>query len=209
MANKKITLKDKTNTDELYPATLTSNVFDDKGNSLDALLSDLKLIAGTGIDITGNVISNKYVSLASPNLNNINYNYMGYVTTATNVPSGVSTSGQFMCVVRKEDSNYLKQFFMPYNTNDIYMRNNNGGTWSNWGKILSSVNQATNVNAFDDATTGDMVFGIVWGIFTNIAYLSFDTSWIRLQFKISSSSIQARLKYGGSNPTSWKDIYTK
>lgn len=79
------------------------------------------------------------------------------------------------------------------------------------GNVISnkSVNQATNVNAFDDATPGDMVFGIVWGIFTNIAYLSFDTSWIRLQFKISSSSIQARLKYGGSTPTTWKDIYTK
>ena len=96
------------------------------------------LSAGTGIDITGNVISNKYVSLSSPNLNNINYNYMGYVTTATNIPSGVSTSGQFVCVVREEDNNYLKQFFMPYNTNDVYMRNNNGGTWSAWQKISNT-----------------------------------------------------------------------
>ena len=41
MANKKITLKDQTNTDELYPATVVSNVFDDNGNSLDTILSEL------------------------------------------------------------------------------------------------------------------------------------------------------------------------
>ena len=57
MANRKITLKDSTGADNLYPATFTSQVFDENENNLDTLLSDLKLTAGTGIDITNKVIS--------------------------------------------------------------------------------------------------------------------------------------------------------
>lgn len=142
--NVEIAIPDVSNKMDKVSSPTANNILlvDSNGQAVDSgkALADLQelLTAGTGIDITGNVISNKYVSLTSPNLNNINYNYMGYVTTATNIPSGVSTSGQFVCVVREEDSNYLKQFFMPYNTNDVYMRNNNGGTWSAWQKISNT-----------------------------------------------------------------------
>lgn len=41
MANRKITLKDKTNTDNLYPATFTSQVFNEGGVNVDTLITDL------------------------------------------------------------------------------------------------------------------------------------------------------------------------
>lgn len=43
MANKKITLKDSTETDNLYPATLTSQVFNEDGDNVDTLLDGLKV----------------------------------------------------------------------------------------------------------------------------------------------------------------------
>lgn len=46
MANKKITLKDQTNTDELYPKTLTSAVFNESGVNIDTLLQELDDIIG-------------------------------------------------------------------------------------------------------------------------------------------------------------------
>lgn len=42
MANRKITLKDSTNTDNLYPATFTSQVFNEDGENVDTLLSDME-----------------------------------------------------------------------------------------------------------------------------------------------------------------------
>jgi len=41
MANKKITLKDSTQTDNLYPATFTSQVFNEDGVNVDTLITDL------------------------------------------------------------------------------------------------------------------------------------------------------------------------
>lgn len=38
MANRKITLKDSTQTDNLYPATFTSQVFNEDGDNVDTLL---------------------------------------------------------------------------------------------------------------------------------------------------------------------------
>lgn len=41
MANRKITLKDSTGADNLYPATLTSQVFNEDGVNVDTLITDL------------------------------------------------------------------------------------------------------------------------------------------------------------------------
>ena len=41
MANRKITLKDSTGTDNLYPATFTSQVFNEDGDNVDTLITDL------------------------------------------------------------------------------------------------------------------------------------------------------------------------
>ena len=43
MANRKITLKDSTETDNLYPATFTSQVFNEDGENVDTLLDNLNI----------------------------------------------------------------------------------------------------------------------------------------------------------------------
>lgn len=136
MANKKITLKDQTNTDELYPATLTSNVFDDNGNSLETLLSDLELTAGRGIDITNNVITSQFGPIFSPDLNNIDYYYAGYVSSATNSPYSGTRSGYLLSIVNKNSTLYREQLFSAYNANGLYLRKMTNGTWSDW-KLIS------------------------------------------------------------------------
>lgn len=54
-----------------------------------------------------------------------------------------------------------------------------------------------------DEVSPNSTFRICWGIFDNNAYVSFDISWIRLQFKVIYSNILCRNKYGNSDPSEW------
>lgn len=59
MANRKITLKDSTGTDNLYPATFTSQVFNEDGENVDTLLNGVKQLFYKVI--TGTTTSTGYV----------------------------------------------------------------------------------------------------------------------------------------------------
>lgn len=48
---------------------------------------------------------------------------------------------------------------------------------------------------------------ICYGVVNNSGYLSIDINWIRLQFKIDTSGIYTRFKFGNSSTTAWKNIY--
>jgi len=120
--------------DGVYPYTQTDCVFDDNGNSLDALLSDLKLTAGTGIDITDNTISNKFVALPSgTNLNSVNYEFSGYVLSPTNAP--VSGNGHLVSQGWNSAGTYGFQFWNKYNEAELYYRHCTNGNWSVWYKV--------------------------------------------------------------------------
>lgn len=58
MANKKITLKDSTGADNLYPATFTSQVFNEDGVNVDTLITDLSDDVGDLSNIETIALSN-------------------------------------------------------------------------------------------------------------------------------------------------------
>lgn len=95
------------------------------------------LTAGEGINISNNVISNKYTNLSSVNLNDINYLYLGQAMgNCTNLPIA-NTGGQLISIPR-EDGAYRFQMFSRYNNDDIYTRTYNNGTWTAWRKLSDS-----------------------------------------------------------------------
>lgn len=75
----------------------------------------------------------------SPDLNTLTTNYLGYVTSSTNGPSGVNASGQLIVASRNTSTNtWCLQVYSPYNSDNIYTRTCNGGTWTNWVKITDA-----------------------------------------------------------------------
>ena len=56
------------------------------------------------------------------NLNNVDYNYFGYVVNATNTPLSCSQTGFLISLCRSNNSNYRKQIYSPFWSNELYVR---------------------------------------------------------------------------------------
>lgn len=123
--------------DGIYPYTQTDCVFDENGNSLDGILSNINtnkqntLIAGRGIGITGNTINNNFESL------------IGDATIAT---------GDKLVIRDASNSNNLAGA-LGFNTSNTHLFLNNAGQWNNpfqpkitWYKSYSSSSEAFPLN---------------------------------------------------------------
>lgn len=102
---------------------------------------------GTGIAVDSNgILSNKFDSLASgTDLNDIRYNYHGYVSTPLNGPSNY-TSGM-ISVIANETGNNVMQLHHYYNGDRIYVRYYREATgWHDWYAIMQRPLQALWVN---------------------------------------------------------------
>lgn len=69
----------------------------------------------------------------------------------------------------------------------------------------ATIRQTSNVAEFDGSLKGGSL-QILWGLIDNVAYISFDISWIRLQFRIQLDVVSFRWKYGNTIITSWKEL---
>lgn len=100
------------------------------------------LTAGTGIDITGNEISNKFQELVGVDLNNIKYNFLGYVRNVTNGPTA---NGLLISVAGSQNVQTLQIFrTLSSSQNLLYTRFFNAGDnkWTSWEK-LSTISTPT------------------------------------------------------------------
>ncbi|MBO6262075.1 MAG: hypothetical protein J6N95_05655 [Bacilli bacterium] len=104
-------------------ATTVQGAIDEVDSKVDSLSSSVSTL---------NDRYNK--TLSSPNLNDVTYNYHGYVTSATNIPSGVGTSGQLI-VNANSTGKYVMQIYSQYNGANVYTRSCNNGTWTSWVKM--------------------------------------------------------------------------
>lgn len=81
-------------------------------------------------------VKNIDIDITNSNLNDkIGGFIAGYGNDITNAPA---TSGYFINISHVWSSlrnTYNKQFFVPRTTNELYMRTQENGTWSNWTKI--------------------------------------------------------------------------
>lgn len=147
----------------LYQYTTNANgvaTLTDKRKIQNNALNDLSnskqnnLVAGRGIQLSNSNISNVFTNLTSPNLNDIKYNFQGYVTTATNMPSGVANSGE-LCVIANSANTLCYQLYSPNNSNNIYIRNFNS-TWSGWETIAKG-NTIFNTAPFYTGSANDLL----------------------------------------------------
>ena len=145
---------DAAKTNEIYPRTKVSAISDSNNTSLQTILDskvatinnvapdnngNVGITAGTGIKINNNEISNVFDILSGVDLNDIKYNYQGYISgTNTNIPNGVSAAGYLVVIQRENNStDYAMQMYSPYNIDDIYTRKLNNGTWGAWIKNVN------------------------------------------------------------------------
>ena len=91
-------------------------------------------IGGVGIDISSDVITNKFAVLTSVDLNDINYHYMGYIDSATgNTPT--STTSGYLIVVVAEGLDRCFQIWKSRTSNNIYHRYYINSAWSTWVQL--------------------------------------------------------------------------
>lgn len=104
----------------------------------DASYFQQALTEGSGIEIANNTISFHFNNLSSgTDLNNITYNYLGYVPSATNSPSGYA-SGMLLVVASPAGSNCM-QIFHFYNGAYLFVRYYRQATgWGTWKEITLS-----------------------------------------------------------------------
>lgn len=137
------------------------------------------LTAGTGIDISNNVISNKYTNLSSINLNDINYLYLGQAMgNCTNLPIA-NTGGQLINIPR-EDGAYRFQMFSRFSNDAVYTRKYNNGTWTAWRKLSDSYMPGDTVSNIGSQ------YPTIMGLCTNINQIEFV---IPLNKNVSASSV--------------------
>lgn len=74
--------------------------------------------------------------------------------------------------------------------------------------LNSEVVRTTNTSDFSTAYE-ESNFRILYGLIENVAYISFDIIWIRIQLRCSLNNIEMRCIYGSSPAPEWKSIYTK
>lgn len=75
---------------------------------------------------------------------------------------------------------------------------------SNLSKLYVSSTQ--NISDFDSKYTTNGRLRILYGIISNIAYISFDVIWIRIQFKATADNFFWRIRYGDSPIGEWTQL---
>lgn len=130
---------------------------DANGQAIDSgrTLSEFQelLTAGRGIDIVNNEISAEYDDLSTNfDINDVIYDYMGYVSTATNGPAGY-TSGMLLSVASESGGNTM-QIFHHYNSDRIYVRyyRQSGSGWSEWQRFMTTQSDSLWVNESSDSS---------------------------------------------------------
>ena len=161
--------------------------------------------------------------------------YNHYVEADTRLTVGSPTTTATICVYEKYLSKYIeitpnrlsenRTITLPDKSGTIALTSDiptvssqsssivSGGTSvPNGGAVYSYLNSntipiklASDVSEFNSSATPNQ-YKILYGLFSNTLYISFDISWIRLQFQVSgsnNSSIKVRCKYGESAASSW------
>lgn len=74
-------------------------------------------------------------------------------------------------------------------------------------ELNSNISTTQNISDFDSKhTTINAGLRILYGIIENVAYISFDVIWIRIQFKADLSSLSWRIVYGNNGAGKWTQI---
>lgn len=120
-----------------------------------------------------------------------------YVINPINSPEGASKAGYFQLIRRS--GNYHKIIYMPYATNESYIKTNNNGTLSNWSKVkldeggLHDAGNTLNVKELSESTTQ-------YATLVNPPKESLTTGWVN--YKESKDGISSLVEFNPINSTS-------
>lgn len=73
-------------------------------------------------------------------------------------------------------------------------------------ELNSNVSITQNISDFDSKYTTKGRLRILCGIISNVAYVSFDVVWIRIQFKAATNNLSWRIVYGDSPIGEWTQL---
>lgn len=182
---------------------------DSNGQAVDSgkQLSQLQelLTAGTGIDITGNEISNKFQELVGVDLNNIKYNYLGYVRSVTNGPT---ENGLLISVAGSQNVQTL-QIFRTLSTsqNLLYTRFFNAGDnkWTSWEKLSTISTPTITIGDISNSNIiakqqGDVVFLDGYVVSNAKTYTASSTVLFTTNVKPSATRFFPFFNYSSAGP---------
>lgn len=72
-------------------------------------------------------------------------------------------------------------------------------------ELNSNTSKTENISDFDSKYLANRI-RILYGIINNVAYISFDVIWIRIQFKAATNNLSWRIVYGDSEVGEWTQI---
>lgn len=104
------------------------------GGELKSLRDALSTTQGTLSEVEANAL--QWIQ-PSPtlDLNALTTLCITYASGYTNQPSNVTNVGFVVNIPHITNANYIKQFYMPFNTSGIYARARTGGTWGAWTQL--------------------------------------------------------------------------
>lgn len=118
---------------------ITDAVGSDQPMIRDDVKSTTSVWSSTKTDNTINNALANYVSKGELpdgfDINTIDFTSMYYVSEGINTPNESSTYGYLQTIVKELNKSYRKQIFSPLNTNTLYIRLCNNGTWTDWEQV--------------------------------------------------------------------------
>lgn len=91
--------------------------------------------AGTGLSLSSGTFSVHFSDLTSINLNNVKYQYLGYVSSSTNYPSGTNADGVLISIFRDDGARGMQMYSPHGSTGTLYLRKYYNSTWTSWTTI--------------------------------------------------------------------------
>lgn len=85
------------------------------------------------------------------------------------------------------------------------LQTNNKSVVGALNELNSNTSKTENISDFDSKYLANRI-RILYGIINNVAYISFDVIWIRIQFKAATNNLSWRIVYGDSEVGEWTQI---
>ena len=121
--------------DEIQVGRLQQNINQAISNSVPEQQEVRPYSAGSGIDITNNVISFHFGDISNTDLDDVKYQFIGYSNSSTNQPSGANADGVLISVFRDDKARGMQMYSPHGSSGTLYLRKYYSGTWQSWAAV--------------------------------------------------------------------------
>ena len=121
--------------DEIQVGQLQQNINQAISNSVPEQQEARPYSAGSGIDITNNVISFHFDDISNTDLDDVKYQFIGYSNSSTNQPSGANADGVLISVFRDDKARGMQMYSPHGSSGTLYLRKYYSGSWQSWTAV--------------------------------------------------------------------------